>query len=128
MQVDTPITPRRRMSMTPLIDVVFLLLIFFMLASTFMKYTRIDITGSSPGRAVQSVQGALYLRIHEGGRIDLNAAPLELSDLIAALDRYAGNANARIIVRPLEKTTVQDVVRVLDIVRRSKIHRLIVAR
>jgi biopolymer transport protein ExbD len=128
MQVDTPITPRRRMSMTPLIDVVFLLLIFFMLASTFMKYSRIDITGSMPGRAARSVHGALYLRIHEGGRIDLNGAPLELAGLVAALDRHADDENARIIIRPLEKTTVQDVVNVLDVVRRSRLRQLIMAR
>ncbi len=128
MQVDTPITPRRRMSMTPLIDVVFLLLIFFMLASTFMKYTRIDITGSTPGRAGHGVQGAIYLRIHEGGRIDLNAKPLELSALVAAIDVYADRPDARIIVRPMGNTNVQDVVRVLDVVRRSKIRRLIMAQ
>ncbi len=128
MQVDAPITPRRRMSMTPLIDVVFLLLIFFMLASTFMKYSRIDITGSVPGRAAQSVAGSLYLRIHEGGRIDLNGSPLELSTLVSALDAHADKAGARIIVRPMENTNVQDVVRILDIVRRSKIRQLIIAR
>lgn len=43
---------RRRASITSLIDVIFLLLLFFMLASTFSKFSEIDIAvanGSSPG-------------------------------------------------------------------------------
>ena len=41
---------RRRASITSLIDVIFLLLLFFMLASTFSKYSEIELA-SLPGGA-----------------------------------------------------------------------------
>ncbi|MEO1283127.1 MAG: biopolymer transporter ExbD, partial [Pseudomonadota bacterium] len=43
--------PQRKfpLSLTPLIDVVFLLLIFFMLASTFLKFSAMPIAGAKGG-------------------------------------------------------------------------------
>lgn len=128
MQVDTPLMPRRRMSMTPLIDVVFLLLVFFMLASTFMKYSQIDVTGSMPGRAASVVQGANYVRIHASERIDLNGENIELNRLVSVLDEAASRPNARVIVRPMEKTDVQALIKVLEVIRSSKINQIIVAK
>lgn len=128
MQVDTPLMPRRRMSMTPLIDVVFLLLVFFMLASTFMKYSQIDVTGSMPGRAASVVQGANYVRIHASERIDLNGENIELNRLVSVLDEAASRPNARVIVRPMEKTDVQTLIKVLEVIRSSKINQIIVAK
>ena len=42
--------------MTSLIDVIFLLLLFFMLSSTFSKFSEIELTagGSGPGRAAET--------------------------------------------------------------------------
>ena len=43
------ITRRRTLSITSLIDVIFLLLLFFMLASTFSKFSEVDIAAAAPG-------------------------------------------------------------------------------
>ncbi len=114
--------------MTPLIDVVFLLLVFFMLASTFVKYTQIDVAGSNSQKAANVKPGAVFVRVHEGGIIDLNGSPLELSRLTEALDAHWKVSGARVIVRPMENTDVQSLVRVLEKIRRSKIEKIIVAR
>ncbi|WP_254442490.1 biopolymer transporter ExbD [Ruegeria arenilitoris] len=42
---------RRRMSMTPLIDVIFLLLLFFMLSSTFSRFAEIELINATAGVA-----------------------------------------------------------------------------
>lgn len=44
MQIDAPRRRRRLVSLTPLIDVVFILLVFFMLASTFMDWRGFNVT------------------------------------------------------------------------------------
>lgn len=128
MQIDTAITPRRRMSMTPLIDVVFLLLVFFMLASTFLQYSRIDVTGSRPGRGAQFVAGAQYVRVHADGRVDLNGEALALAALPGALARKGAAADSRVIVRPAEGASVQHLVAVLEAVRGARIGQIILAR
>ncbi len=114
--------------MTPLIDVVFLLLVFFMLASTFLQYSRIDVIGSQSGRTVSYVAGAQYVRVHADGRIDLNGASVAMAGLVEALNLKSGEKNSRVIVRPAEGANVQHLVSVLEAVRRSRIEQIIVAR
>lgn len=131
MRVDAQLSAPRRLSLTPLIDVVFLLLIFFMLASTFMKFTHLEVSGSRPGQAAVAVRGALFIRLHSDGRMDLNGAPVSRDDLIASLDSHADeadNANARLIVRPMDGVSVQQLVSALAHIRRSKIQHIIMAR
>jgi biopolymer transport protein ExbD len=62
---------RRSLSITSLIDVIFLLLLFFMLASTFSKFSEIDIasassgneTAQSPPDVIELVIGAHHMRL-----------------------------------------------------------------
>lgn len=49
MLIDAPIRRGRRLSLTSLIDVIFLLLLFFMLSSTFTKFSEVEITGGRSG-------------------------------------------------------------------------------
>jgi len=57
------ITRRKRASITSLIDVIFLLLLFFMLASTFSKFSELDIAAAAPGGAVSEALDILELEI-----------------------------------------------------------------
>jgi len=49
MALETRKIRRRRLSMTSLIDVIFLLLLFFMLTSTFSKFAEIELTTAAAG-------------------------------------------------------------------------------
>ncbi|AVL54880.1 biopolymer transporter ExbD [Roseobacter denitrificans] len=71
--------------MTPLVDVIFLLLLFFMLTSTFSKFGEIDITAAAGGSG-ESARGAKFLQITEdelrlsGVAVDIDALADSLSD------------------------------------------------
>ncbi len=53
---------RRRLSMTSLIDVIFLLLLFFMLTSSFSKYTELPLTAAVAGGALGAAP-PLFLQV-----------------------------------------------------------------
>jgi len=74
---------RRRLSLTSLIDVIFLLLLFFMLSSIFSRFGELPLVSAGPGAAV-----AVPLRFLQLGPQDLrlNGDPLPLDALAAALD------------------------------------------
>ncbi|RVU30629.1 ExbD/TolR family protein [Neptunomonas marina] len=63
MLLDTAPASKRLISITPLIDVVFILLLFFMLSSVFNKTTRLEVitAGASSGKAVSDKQHTLIL-------------------------------------------------------------------
>ena len=56
---------RRALSLTPLVDVIFLLLLFFMLTSTFSRYGEIEVAAAGAGGA--SANGARFLQLSEEG-------------------------------------------------------------
>ncbi|MCV3274011.1 biopolymer transporter ExbD [Roseobacter sinensis] len=71
---------RRRLSMTSLIDVIFLLLLFFMLSSTFTRFAEVEIlAGQQAGRRTQDVP-PMFLQLSPDG-LTVNGAPHRLDDL-----------------------------------------------
>ena len=55
MALETRIKRRKHLSMTSLIDVIFLLLLFFMLTSTFSKFGEIEFSTASAGGSDQDI-------------------------------------------------------------------------
>ncbi len=72
--------------MTSLIDVIFLLLLFFMLSSTFSKFSEVELMAAGAGTASAGESRPLFLRLGPE-TLMLNAAELTLDDLPGALRR-----------------------------------------
>lgn len=78
MQIPPVSIRRRRLSLTPLIDVIFLLLLFFMLSSTFSQYSEIAINSGSGGSAEVRAAELLFLTLDaDGMKLDGKGIPRE---------------------------------------------------
>jgi biopolymer transport protein ExbD len=77
---------RRRMSMTPLIDVIFLLLMFFMLSSTFSSFGEIELNQATAGTAVPGTQSERVFVQLGAERLVLNGTPITLDELAARIE------------------------------------------
>jgi biopolymer transport protein ExbD len=108
--------PQRRrsaiISLTPLIDVVFILLVFFMLASSFLDWRTLALDTAAVGQPVPSVQDTLVVQI-DGDELRLNG---EVTTLETLIDRARARqpADHPVSLQPLADTRVQAMVRVLD--------------
>ncbi|EAP77474.1 ExbD/TolR family protein [Roseovarius nubinhibens] len=72
---------RRKLSMTSLIDVIFLLLLFFMLSSTFSKFAEVELSAAGSGAgAVQGETRPMFLRLGAEG-LSLNGREVALDAL-----------------------------------------------
>ncbi len=71
---------RRKLSMTSLIDVIFLLLLFFMLTSTFSKFSEVELSAAGSGAPTSSDTPPLFLQL-ETGSLRLNGDALFMTDL-----------------------------------------------
>lgn len=74
---------RRALSLTPLVDVIFLLLLFFMLTSTFSKFGEIEIIATAGGVG-QSASGAKFLQVTKD-ELRLSGVAVNIDALAAAL-------------------------------------------
>ena len=109
--------PRKRplISLTPLIDVVFILLIFFMLASSFLDWRAIDLDAPlQASGAAASTEGALLIEIKPDG-LRLAAEPVALDALAGRVgERLAVKPDRRVLIKPSEGVPLQRTVDVLD--------------
>ena len=110
------------LNITPLIDVVFLLLIFFMVSTTFEKDSEINITLPKASENFSDVNpDSVYVEIDMQGRIYINKLPLLNSQLMtireALRDAMLDLEDPPIIISADADTAHQLVVRVMDAAR-----------
>ena len=108
---------QRRLSMTSLIDVIFLLLLFFMLSSTFSRFAEVELaTGGGTASVAASNIRPLFLRLSEDS-LDLNGDPLALDALSDALKAKAEQEETALLVSLNGTVTSQRLTDLLVILR-----------
>lgn len=106
----TQTQPRRRPSLTPMIDVVFLLLVFFMLAARFGQEGALDLRIG--GGAAREWQGPPRLVQIAGDSVQLNGQTVSPEALFSALSRLTETQSDPILIRADEGVALQ---RLLDV-------------
>ncbi len=106
----------RRPSLTPMIDVVFLLLVFFMLASRFGTDNALTLTVPVASADAEWIGPPRLITLREEG-IALNGAPTDLSELALALQPLMQSPSDTVLIRatgPAELQTLIDVLETLQ--------------
>lgn len=118
MRIDTPIRRGRRLSLTSLIDVIFLLLLFFMLSSTFTKFSEVEITGGSSGFNASSSRPDIMINLTEAGwRINGVQVSNENSEQELQRLTASGAKSAVILIR--DEVSSQMLVSAVETARRT---------
>ena len=104
---------RRKLSLTSLIDVIFLLLLFFMLSSTFSHQGEIPFLAAAADSGVMAAQPPLFLRL-DGTSLSLNGEVIAPEQMLPAIASRVGDDPApRVIVSVTGNATSQALVDVL---------------
>jgi biopolymer transport protein ExbD len=111
--------------LTPLIDMVFLLLIFFLIATTFHQTERemqIALPVASSAAPISAMLQELIINVDVEGRIIVGGRSIEPDDLRSMVkDAVAVNPEQKVTVRGDRRVAYASVVRVLDICKASGI-------
>lgn len=113
----------RRPSLTPMIDVVFLLLVFFMLASRFGQDSALTLSAAGGGAAYQ---GPPRLVVVSETGLQLNGQPLAIEDLPDRLAPLMGDRDDLVVLRAGADTSLQRLIGVAQGLRQSGIANLAV--
>ena len=106
---------RAAVSLTPLIDVVFILLIFFMLVSNLQRTNRIDLHISDRNSAPTQAQDRAFLvTIKRDDALQLDGQPVSLAQLRG---RIALQPRRQVVLEPAAGVSLQQTVNVLDQMR-----------
>lgn len=95
---------RRRLSMTSLIDVIFLLLLFFMLSSTFTRFSEVELAaGGAAAAATASDTRPFFLRLGTDS-LDLNGRDIAFDGLA---EGFGEDAAPVVLVSMVASVTAQ---------------------
>jgi biopolymer transport protein ExbD len=103
--------------MSGMTDIVFLLLIFFMLTSTLIAPNAIKLLMPSPGRAPVTTESAVpTITVYGNSRITVDGITIQLENLGTVLDaKLAGQPEPTVKVVTSPQVSVEDAVKVMNI-------------
>ena len=115
MQLERPIRKPAFMGLTPLIDMIFLLLLFFLLGSDFVRFTQSQLAPPRGAGGNAGVSQAIIIALAANGDMQWNGTRLDAEKLA----RQTGEAVRRddkqvFVVMPEGRTSVQTIVTLLD--------------
>lgn len=126
MDLSPPARIRRKPSLTPMIDVVFLLLVFFMLASRFGMDQVIAMPLASAGGTAESPAPKLVDVLPELTRLNGIDRPLE--KVIAELRTLGATPTDVIVLRSRDEASIQRVVEVSEALRDAGFANLVLVK
>lgn len=120
--------PESHLNMTPLIDMVFLLLIFFVLSSHFVSNRGFNIKLPESKHAPSQKQDRNIIFIKENGDIFLNDAKVQLSNLAQKLKASINKTGSRmVVIKADEKVDLGLAVKVMDAAKQAEAQNLVIA-
>jgi biopolymer transport protein ExbD len=109
--------------LTPMLDVVFILLIFFIVTATFVKETGIDIPSRNQQTKSVSTEESIILEISSDDRYFVNGAHADKRSLLSHLARlHAQNPDNGLVIRPSNNARTKSLVNALDAGRLLKMN------
>lgn len=118
MEFERPKQIRMHLDIAPLIDIVFLLLIFFMLTANFIIEPGIKITLPSAQSAKKQKTQHLVVFIGEGGNVYLNKQEVDIASLGGLLEKKIDKSEEKIVTLKADtKIDLGLAVKTIDIAR-----------
>ena len=133
--IHSPMEKRRRIPLTPLIDVIFILVMFFLLSSTFGVWRPLDVAlgngepvGTTENSQIPATPSVLIVlkmsAVSDIPELVVNGVSVSFDELGKVLDRLAEVGAEAAVLVPHEATDFQQVVRILDTAKATKIKRV----
>ncbi|PIE74805.1 MAG: biopolymer transporter ExbD [Deltaproteobacteria bacterium] len=102
-------------NISPLIDLVFLLLIFFMVTTSFVKETGVDVERPSAATATVSEKGNIMIAVTKDGGVFFDRKPIDIRSIRALVTRsLVENPGAQVIIVADKISHTGKVINVMD--------------
>ena len=128
MRIKRKLDKRVSIDMAPMVDIVFLLIIFFMVATTFVKTTGINVNLPKATSTQAETKNNLIITITKQGTLFLNNDQVSLSSLASKLkNEKLKTGQDVVIIKGDRNIRFASLVRVMDIAKLSGISKISLA-
>ena len=110
--------------LTPMLDVVFIMLIFFIVTATFVKEIGLDVNSPDKNQNIKDAdKKSIVVRITNRDRIMIRGRDIDFRAVRANIERlHAENPDAPVVVQPHPDSTTEVMIHVMDSARQAGVY------
>lgn len=113
---------------TPMLDVVFIMLIFFIVTATFIKQSGIEVNQPQASTAVVQEKANILIAIDANNKIWINRREVDFRALRPNIERlHAENPKGSVVIQADKDSTNEILVQVMDASRRAGVYEIAIA-
>ena len=113
---------------TPMLDVVFIMLIFFIVTATFIKESGIDVDKPEAATAVVQEKASILIAIDANDRVWINRRQVDIRSLRSIIERlHAENPKGTLVIQADRDSRNNTLVEVMDASRRAGVYDIALA-
>lgn len=115
-------------NITPMLDVVFIMLIFFIVTASFVKEAGIDVNRPDAQTAVRQERANILIAISENNEIWIDQRMVDPRALRANIERlHAENPEGSVVIQADKKSVTETLVTVMDAARQAGVFNVSIA-
>jgi biopolymer transport protein ExbD len=115
-------------NITPMLDVVFIMLIFFIVTTSFVKETGVSINRPSAQTAQKVKKGNILIAIKDTGKIWINKREVDLRAVRSVVEKmHAENPEGSAVIIADRGSRTGDLVTVMDQIKAAKVEKISIA-
>jgi len=113
---------------TPMLDVVFIMLIFFIVTASFVKESGIEVNRPDASTAQAKPRANILIAINENDEIWINKRRVDESQVRANIERlHAENPQGTVVIQADEEAKTRKLVAVMDAARQAGVYDVLLA-
>lgn len=114
--------------MTPMLDIVFIMLIFFIVTTSFVKESGIDVNRPSAATAVKKERANILIGISETGDVWISKRKVDVRSVRANIEKlHAENPEGSVVIQSDKGAKTGVLIQVMDQVRLAGVENVSVA-
>ena len=115
-------------NITPMLDVVFIMLIFFIVTTSFIKETGIDVNRPTADTAEKKERGNILIAINANGDIWMNKRKIDIRSVRANVERtHAENPEGSVVITADKESKTDTLIQVMDQARLAGVQNVSIA-
>lgn len=117
-----------RLDMTPMLDIVFIMLIFFIVTSSFVKESGIDVSSPGASTAERKERGNILIAITAEGEVWIDKRNIDIRAVRANVERlHAENPEGSVVIQADKDSRNGLLVQVIDQARLAGVSNVAIA-
>lgn len=124
-----PVHEESEIDLTPMLDVVFIMLIFFIVTATFVKEIGLDVNTPDKNQNIKDAdKQSIVVQITSRDRIRIRGRDVDFRAVRANIERlHAENPDAPVVVQPHPDSTTKTMIQVMDSARQAGVYNVSIA-